>query len=314
MSAHIIVGSSGVINYETMPWLNAEVKPIDKKKNNMTNSVKVGFEIFAQYIDMVNDPYWKEIFKSASAGRLPRGVKLKGRNLVHNYKKKTSYVNITSGPYEIIKFLNKNLGIISKYDKIEENNKYNKFRIEASKKYYTDWNGIRGDPIKIQLVVSFCSQKQSELKLSNKEKNYLKTLILININSGNIKNENIRIENHFITEINNLIWDSSSRLFLIYKYNTYKIKSSIKVDPNIINPNNQSINNYKNKFNLNIFWSKYLDGLNKSNHITKESAPSSDIYFGNSINSTSYYSNSDNIPSNIYYSYPTNVSTPFLSP
>ena len=265
MKSQVLVGSSGVINVQNMQWLNSEVTR-GIKKNQKKHTIKTGYEIFAQYANITEDTYWKEIFNKASTGRLPSSVKLLNDQIVHRYKNKRSTISLSSGVYEIINFLSAKLGWRSPHDVDVDNNVYTEHRNRVNEKTYKSWNQIKSNGLKRQLVVSFSAMKKIEYKLSDLEYYQLKSIININLSLDNIKSSDIVMENKFIKEIKNLIWMSPIRKFTILSDNiVYTSQTFLDID-NIVDPHNTQSFNINKKIKL-LTWKDYLKTLKKTNNI-----------------------------------------------
>ncbi len=277
MNSQVLVGSSGVINVQNMPWLNSEVTK-GTKRNQKKMTIKSGYEIFAQYANMTEDPYWKKLFNRASTGRLPSSLRLIKDQLVYRYKKKKSNISLSSGPYEIMNFMSTKLGIRSQHDVDADSNVYNAHRTRIDDVSYKSWGELKSNGVKRQLVVSFCTEKKMEYNLSGDEYRKLKSLLNINLSLDKITHNDVIMENKFIKEIRNLVWIPSIRKFTIITDKTDYTSQTIVDIENIVDPYNKQYFNVHKKIKL-MTWKEYLNTLKKANHIiTSSYVPSSRSY------------------------------------
>lgn len=286
----MLVGSSGVINEQNMPWINSVVKK-KQTKNTRKRPLRPGYEIFAQYAEMIDDSYWKTFFDNASTGRI-KGVKLKDDYLVHKHGKQESRISVHSGPDAIMKFFITKLGLRSHHDIKHDNDAYDRYREWLDRQSYQKWSQIRSDVIKIQLIVTYCNKLKAEHNLSVNEYNLLKSVININTNIGTIGNSNIFMNNKFIEYINNLVWNPATRKFIVVKSEDIDISNVLTVS------NDQDKQDKRTKSEKPIEWLDYLKIIKRTNNC-KNLSSKPNYLTSNVQNSTGYSSSSYNLSSNI---------------
>lgn len=266
-----MVGSYGVIQNRSMPWMNMKTKQVTKKKGS---SLKSGHEIFQEYANMVQDQYWKNYFESASTGKFPGGgVYYRNGEIKYKHKSKIFSINVyNSGPYKIIDFLRLHLGLNSPTDLLNANNIYKNLRtkqINVQNIQWSDISDIKSLALRKMLIIDYCTEKQLEYNLTDIEKNNLKMLIYMNITNDSINNSTIQMVDGFIKNITNLVWNPINRFFNINVHaprsNTRngQSKEILEIDRSILNPNYKPFNNV-GTINLLTSWEKYLKKLDKN--------------------------------------------------
>ncbi len=289
------VGSIGVINNDKMEWINTEIKP-KKRITKNKRSLKPGCEKFTEYLLEITDPYWVELFENASTGKFPRGCSLKQNRLIYRYRKKIYDVDITKSSHDIINFLSKHLRLKSDTDRICDTDNHKK-HINKINIVYTDWSSIKVN-IKRMLIFDYCDNKQISLNLSNEEKNTLQTIINMNLSLGIIANANIEFTNQYISNINNVIFDNTTRLFSVISNIHINLKkiSNTTICTKLMNPSYiHSSNNKKVSFSSE--WDKYLKKLTVKD-----------------TSHTSYKNNIRNNKSSPMFNIYNNINTPTISP
>ena len=286
-----IVGSSGVIGEQSMPWIRNSSNNSSQGTRKKRQAVKNGHEIFAKYAQMTNDPYWKNVFETASRRNI-KGVRIRNGYMTHGAGKKAASIHLESGPGEIIKFMSKYLSMRSSDEMSEDNICLKETRQYLDSRTYKTWSDIKSSSVINQLVIEYCNKITEKYSLNNLEINSLRTIIHVNLNLCNINQDNIILVNKTIDHINNLIWNPKSRKF-------YVISNNINNDiDNSLNIDNINKNTKNKKSAIEISWSKYLDDVKKNYKpdIQKSTVNTVSMYFtngstGSTVNTGYNYNN-----------------------
>ena len=203
------IGNWASVETDNMQWMDTSVKSNEQKTKR--KYLKKGYELFAQYAELINDAYWKDIFIAASAGKLPKGCTFKNNQIIYKYRNKENRINISTGPNEIIAFLMEHPGMKSNNDRAIDLHKYQQQVESVNNKKFVSWSNIKSPTTKKMLIVDYCDMQKSKLGLTNDERNTLLTLINLHMICGIINASNIVMSDSRIYNINNIIWDPHRR-------------------------------------------------------------------------------------------------------
>lgn len=270
-----IVGILGYINPQIMPWTNPGT-PAPKKGHK--RALKAGYEKFREYANSITDPYWNEFFMTASTGKLPKNCFFKHNQIIFKYRNKESVININDGPDEIIEFFKNHIRLKSGADRKGESENHQLYVENTNRNAptYENWSMIKNNNLKRLMIHDFSKRKKEELKLTEEESNMLQTLINININIGTIKDNNIMIVNQVIYNINNLVWNETTRTFGVYPsdYDYIRRLDYLNNNPTpIIDQKHQTFQNESFDYK----WEKYLKFFLKQDK-SSDVAPPTPIY------------------------------------
>lgn len=216
------------------------------------------YPIFLECIQYIKDPFWKTIFEDLAYGKTPNGTYITKNFLTCNYKdkefsykieRKDSYILYT----DIYELLNKKLGIISNKEKSKKRFDFNKieFEIQETKR---NWADIKKKNIKDLLIELYVIDMKQKYSLSNKQTQYLLSVICIALIFKVITNRDINYIDGKIQSINGINFENKKINLNLNLYDTeYNFYPEIILDKIYMSDN----------------WNKYKELLYKTSELQK---------------------------------------------
>jgi hypothetical protein len=208
------------------------------------------YPIFLECIQYIKDSFWKTIFEDLAYGKTPNGTYITKDFLTCNYKdKEFSYKIERKDPYilymELYELLNKKLGIISNKEKCKKRIDFNKieYEIQATK---NSWVDIKKKNIKDLLIELFVIDMKNQYFLTQKQTQYLLSVICIAMIFKVITNKDINYTNGKIQNIEGINFEHKKIILNLNIYNEeYNFYPEIIIDKIYMSDN----------------WIKYLNKL-----------------------------------------------------
>lgn len=208
------------------------------------------YPIFLECIQYIKDSFWKTIFEDLAYGKTPNGTYITKDFLTCNYKdKEFSYKIERKDPYiiymDVYELLNKKLGITSNKEKCKKRIDFNKIEceIQATK---NNWADIKKKNIKDLLIELFVIDMKNQYFLSQKQTQYLLSVICIAMIFKVITNKDINYTNGKIQNIEGINFEHKKIILNLNIYNEeYNFYPEIIIDKIYMSDN---WNKYLNKF------------------------------------------------------------------
>lgn len=259
-------GRIGSYAISTLDFDTCLIQTSFKSDDNNRNKKKVVKEtvhkIFGDCVMVVKDPFWMEIFASASMGRFP--PKFTYSDGVLNYKKgiRNNHLEVSHNPSEAahacMEFFRSNGGLFSPLD-IKASTELQSVRAQEPAPPLT-WGGANK---KLQecLLSNYVIYMKDLMVLNHLEMEKLKQVITLGIINKYFGKHNIHVDNNRIFSIDGLLWDNEGRDFYIdpnLKPNITRTYVRNKEGPSSVDPSQKdTIPTFTGK------WDKYVDSLDK---------------------------------------------------
>ena len=164
-------------------------------------------------------------------------------------------------------------GMKSNTDRATNWQKYQQNMEVVNTRRFLSWSSIKSPTTKKMLIIDYCDLQKRKLGITNDERNVLLTLINLNITSGNINAINIIMTNSYIYCINNIVWMSYNRSFVVTPNytNSTKKKSVQNIDTTYDHKKQKNIQFHKE-------WEKYVSLISGDKKSNKPNATTSTFY------------------------------------
>ena len=250
-------GNYAVSSLEMRPWASTSVTISRPKTRRAKPDPVVVNPIFKDCADLVTDLTWKTIFTEASFGKLPRGFTFKDGYITHKIRNKVIRIEITSDPEgavnECLHFFKKKAGIMSQEDQKKAKEDFEDYLLKSGALCPQRWSEIRKKKIKDVLISTFIAKLGKEINLTPVEKADLKNKIYLGFILGCFTNDQVELDNGYITNIDGLDFNQETRSFYIdYSRAPKQLKKSRRVE---------KATKPKNSFYT--LWIKFLESLEK---------------------------------------------------
>ena len=250
-------GSYAVSSLEARPWASTSVSISRPKTRRAKPDPIVVNPIFKECANLITDPTWKTIFSEASLGKLPRGFTYKDGYITHKIRNKISRIEISTNPEvaldECLHFFKEKAGIMSQEDQKRAREDFEEYLLNSGALCPTRWSEIRKKKVKDVLISTFIAKIAKEIGLNQAEKDDLKNKIYLGFILGCFGNDQVELENGYITNIAGLDFNQDNRNFQIdYTRAPKQLKKSRRVEKASIP---------KNSFYT--LWIKFLESLEK---------------------------------------------------
>lgn len=187
------------------------------KTKDITSTTKKGkapvHPLFLEFAEVTEDPYWKQKFLSAAAGKFPRGFSYNSQVLSYKDGSRTFSIEIPLGPYEgssaVMEFMQNRKGL---YSELDSSRKAEEERNAEQTEFI--WTKLSKE-MKNILIVDYIFELSSVLKLKSLETEQLTAVVKTGIFDKQIGKEEIVIGDRRITEITTLCWDNKLRIFTL---------------------------------------------------------------------------------------------------
>jgi hypothetical protein len=259
-------GGYAISTIDTRPWLNTPVTTGSTKQRKGKGEPSIVNQIFADALIHTDDPYWVNIFKQASFGKLPRKFTFKGGYLIFKRNQRLLTTLVPSDPYEayntIINFFRHHGGMSSERD--QEILRYEQQMIQMNNQENETWTTLK-KRMKEIMICNYIIDMRDELHLSPKETQQLTEVLNNGVILKFIGKNDIDIVDRHIVRIRGLLWNPDTRLFSIdanFIRKAPKSKSKpaeISYEPPTkptIEPKDTIVSFHKN-------WLKFLETLEK---------------------------------------------------
>lgn len=210
------------------------------------------YPIFLECIQYIKDPFWKSIYEDLAYGKSPTGTYISKDFIICSYKdKEFTYKIERKNSFElytdIYTLLNKRVGILSHKEKTKKRFDFNKLEdeVQDTKK---SWSDIKKKNIKDLLIELYVIDMQKQYSLSQKQSQYLLSIICIAMIFKIISNKDINYVDGKILNINGIEFETKKIILNLNVYNT-----DISFTPEII----------LDKYNMSDNWEKYVNILSK---------------------------------------------------
>lgn len=205
------IGTYASSTIDIQNWLNTPIqsnKPKRTKKSKEQDNA-----IFLELHDIVEDNDWKNLFINGYKGKFPSGFTFSNHVLSCKKKKnKIEKIEIYDSDIQTLQnvqyFFSSNGGFTPQDDEMDVLEFFN-----SCGPTYDSWTQIRGKKKKDFYIGRYIEQLCKKYNLNEKEKIQLHNQVIIGCAIKSIDSENIKLEDNEIKNIDNLIWDNSSRTF-----------------------------------------------------------------------------------------------------
>lgn len=219
-------------------------------------------KIFSDCAMVIKDPFWMEIFTSASMGRFP--PKFNYSDGILNYKKgmRNQHLEVSNNPTEAahacMEFFRSNGGLFSPLD-IKTSNELQLVRSQEPVPPLT-W-ALANKKLQECLLSNYVIYMKDIMGLSRLEMEKLRQVITLGIINKYFGKHNIHVDNNRIFSIEGLLWDNERRDFYIdpnLKPNITRTYVRNKEGSSSVDPSEKDmIPTFTGK------WDKYVDSLDK---------------------------------------------------
>lgn len=232
------------------PSKTKTVKSATKVRASAKNKRIVEFQIFDDLMKYETDPTWITTLDDAAQGKFPRNFKFQNSILTYKLRSKNIDHHVIGNTKETLDAMK---DFFFKYNiaSPEDVKKRKEAEISMlSNEQYEDeisWSQIRSDKEKTVMITLFVENLGDIYNLSSDVKKGLVQSIKIGILAGYLSSDNIHIENNSISKIDGLVYDKSSKQFVIDKN-----KCSLQIiKPKVLSQNSllSSSNNYSEDTN-----------------------------------------------------------------
>lgn len=258
------IGSYAISTVDFNSWSQTPTNSNKKNKKNRSNKQLIN-KIFADYSELVDDPFWIEKFKNASHGKFPTKFSYKNDSIIYKKASKSNTLELPKNKLEgvsaCIHFFQTHGSIFSPLDiqktaELEQIKRINELNTQQE----LSWSNSNKKVQECLLSYYVISMKEN-LRLTENEMEQLREIINLGIVDKFFGKHNITIKNKRINNIDGLMWDSELRYFFIdpnlkpvaSRGYTRKKHGPPSVDPSL----KDMVSNFGSK------WSKYLESLSK---------------------------------------------------
>lgn len=229
----------------SMPWLQTPMTVKRTKNQPKKKEQLVVAPLFEEFSKNIEDPFWIDIFKTCSYGKMPSGVSF--RNNVLTVKKGTQTYNLevdnnpSIGAQQCVEFIRDHGDLKSEKDLKDINEKIDRTNNNVQRVNQMTWKQIRNKKLKKALIIDYVYRIKNERNLTIDQLNNLKTQINLGLNLGLFNHEHIVFEKGSIVDIIGLKWDYNNEEFYIDRSATNQYKpprtkntfnQEIYLDPN----------------------------------------------------------------------------------
>lgn len=217
----LTAGRSAVV-VETIAWGEQVPKVVLKEKKRGEQPLVHPF--FLEYIKYTNDPFWIDLLKAASVGKLPKKftLRVEGGVTIINHKKGSKIFNCyLSSDYfasftNLVQFLGKYGGIVSEIDNMNSMRDESEMQAVKSAAVST-WSNTKQSN-RTALTAAFIDTVAASHSLTREEKKAFKHFLTYNILISTFNKRNIHLSpsGREITNIEGLEWDPKTRRFFTY--------------------------------------------------------------------------------------------------
>lgn len=257
------IGSYAISTVDFSSWTNNAVNSANPKTKKTRGTKEVVNKIFADYVEILDDSFWKEKFKNASIGKFPTKFSYKEGSLCFKKGQKVHTLqvpkNISEGANACMDFFRTHGGFFSPDDirKSAEEQKRHNEEIVVQELTWANANK------KCQecLISYYVLTTKENMKLTNSEMEQLRETINLGVVDKFFGKHNIIVKNKRIHIIEGLLWNSEKRQFYIgpdVKQMPVRGYTRKKHGPPAVDP---SLKDTISNFGTN--WCKYLDLLDK---------------------------------------------------
>lgn len=196
------------------------VKSTTKVRASAKNKRIVEFQIFDELMKYETDPTWITTLDDAAQGKFPRNFKFQNSILTYKLRSKNIDHHIVGNDKTTLDAMK---DFFFKYNVASpedvKKRKDAELTIINSEQYDDEmsWSQIRSDKEKTVMITLFVESLGDVYNLSPESKKGLVQNIKIGILAGYLSNDNIYVENNSITKIDGLVYDKSSKQFVIDK-------------------------------------------------------------------------------------------------
>jgi hypothetical protein len=182
------------------------------------------YQVFLECIKYTCDIFWQNIFEELSYGRCPYGIYISNDYICCNYKDKKFSYNINNNIdnserlyTEVYDILKHTFGLLSKKDKLLNNNLFLKKQEDMVLMLQNSWSNIKKKNIKTLLLEKFIIKKSKQYNLTSKQSKLLYNDIVLGLLFKTINKTHIIYNDLEIREIK----------YLTFKQHTYKFNTDI---------------------------------------------------------------------------------------
>ena len=185
------------------------------------------YPIFLMCLNFIEDNYWKIVYEDLSHGRCPYGLYIKNDYLCCNYKnKKFNYKIEDKDPYvfykETFDILKNKFGLLSNFDKQNNNEKFILHQNNLLQDTFRDWNTIKKKNIKLLFIEKFIISNKVKYNLSNTMCQQLLHIILLGLLLKTITSNDIIFEDCRIKKIKGITFSKNKFINNINLFNKSK--------------------------------------------------------------------------------------------
>jgi len=232
------------------------------RTNRKPKVSKVLYPIFEKCHDLTPDKYWKDVFMSASLGKMPRSFYYK--NGIITYRKRRGHSLVVSDDplealHSCIEFFQKTAGMMSETDQRKNVSQVDADMDDTSNLFGCEWSDIKKDKVRVALIDDYVERVSDELGYNQEERDKFITLIRKAFLFKCFDKNNVVFEDGKVTAIEGLLFDDEN--------NNYYVDPSLKEKRlrSIKHPTGLGLDHYEDKSSIYIIkeWEKFLDTMEK---------------------------------------------------
>jgi hypothetical protein len=248
------IGSYSTADISTN-WMSTPITTKQKKTKKLKD---VAHPIFLELSELCNDNVWKMLFLKASTDKFPQYFSFNNNTLFFKKRSKIEKLEISEINIDIIDDIK---NFFKQYGGLyDDENEFDIFEYLTSRvEIYTSWSQIRGKKKKDYFISRYINKLNETYSLSSSEKKELHDLVYFGLCLKIIDTCNIKLENMEIENIDNLLWNPSSRKFTITGEPKYKKTNRKRTAPDKI-PKNSCM----------AMWLKYVSKITGKQDILDE--------------------------------------------
>lgn len=258
------VGTYAISTVDFNSWMNEPVRQVPQRSRKTRGVKDVVHKIFADCLNIIQDPFWIDKFTQASMGKFPPKFGFHDGILTYRKGAKSNSLEVSNNPYEAsyacMEFFRSNGGIFS------PNDQQNSLELQYARAHdvLTQQQLTWGDANKkVQecMLSYYVMNMKSLMGLTDNEVAQLRQTVRLGIASKFFGKHNIKVENNRIHSVDGLLWDNETRNFYVnpelIPSNT-RIYTRKKDGPPAVDPSQKDTIPQ-----FGIKWHKYVETLDK---------------------------------------------------
>lgn len=213
----------------SMPWLQTPMTSNRSKSQPKKKEQVVIDHLFDEYSKNTDDPFWENLLKNCSYGKMPQGTFFRKNVLTFRRGTQSFSEEIdpdpATGAIQCIGFFRKHCDLKSEKDVTKINIRIERSNRCIKKISQMTWKQIKDIKTKKALILDYIYKLKHERDLSTDQLNDLKTKVKMGMSLGLFSHDNIIFDKGVIIDIVGLKWDFNKEEFYIDKSLTKEYKA-----------------------------------------------------------------------------------------